>query len=75
MLLRPSIDIKLIQDLVLREIEREDEAWENSRKQKPKHDRNVDTEIAPAVSSPTPQALESDTNDAKPKSKGPVGFY
>ena len=70
-----SIDLKLIQDLVLREIEREDEAWENSRKQKPKHDRNLDTESAPPVASPPPQAVEADTDDMKPKSKGPVGFY
>lgn len=74
-ILTHQINPKLILDSVLREIEREDEAWENSRKQKSKHTRDEDTEIVPPISPPPPQAVEADTNNAKPKPKGPIGFY
>ena len=62
-------------DLVLREIEQEDMAWENSRKQKPKHGRNAETESPPPVSLQPPKIVEPAVSDAKPKPKGPVGFY
>ncbi|KAK0124528.1 hypothetical protein ONS95_009477 [Cadophora gregata] len=57
---------------VLQEIEREDQAWEESRKSKPKHGRNLEeanTASKPQV--PTPKEPPAE----KPKSNAPSGFY
>lgn len=55
---------------VLQEIEREDQAWENSRKLKPKHGRNLETskEI-------TADAKTADKEPEKTKTLSPPGFY
>ncbi|KAL5326792.1 hypothetical protein ACEPPN_004481 [Leptodophora sp. 'Broadleaf-Isolate-01'] len=56
---------------VLQEIEKEDQAWEQSRKSKPKHGRNLEESNAakPEVTTPKEPPAE------KPKSKAPSGFY
>jgi hypothetical protein len=58
---------------VLQEIEREDQAWDQSRKPKPKHGRNLEaskerTVVAEEVKRPEPTKPEA-------KSKAPSGFY
>lgn len=59
---------------VLQEIEREDEAWEQSRKSKPKHGRNL--EATESTASTTPRIEEQVAKEKeKPKSKAPSGFY
>ncbi|KAG4424935.1 hypothetical protein IFR04_001906 [Cadophora malorum] len=57
---------------VLQEIEREDQAWKESRKSKPKHGRNLEEANAapkPSVTIPKEPPAE------KPKSTAPSGFY
>ncbi|KAL3428119.1 hypothetical protein PVAG01_01628 [Phlyctema vagabunda] len=56
---------------VLKEIEREDEAWEQSQKAKPKHGRNLEQNVDKVESKP---AID-ETVSAKPKSNAPSGFY
>ena len=58
--------------IVLREIEEEDQLWENSRKSKPKHRKNLEkqiTEIPDAANEVVKPAIE------KPAGKAPSGFY
>ncbi|RDW71369.1 hypothetical protein BP6252_07932 [Coleophoma cylindrospora] len=57
---------------VLLEIEREDEAWERSRRQKPKHGRNLDDN---ATERPPAEAQKPSADIAKPKTNAPPGFY
>jgi Family of unknown function (DUF5321) len=59
---------------VLQEIEQEDQAWEQSRKSKPKHGRNLEEAKAPTKVVTSTEA-DSQSEDAKPKTKPPVGFY
>ncbi|KAI9050168.1 hypothetical protein LZ554_006309 [Drepanopeziza brunnea f. sp. 'monogermtubi'] len=56
---------------VLQEIEREDEAWEKSRKSKPKHGRNLEDANAATAK---PHITEAQPVE-KPKSNAPSGFY
>jgi len=60
--------------IVLREIEQEDQAWEQSRKSKPKHGRNLEDANAPAKAVTSTKG-DSESEEAKPKTKPPVGFY
>ncbi|KAH7360681.1 hypothetical protein BKA65DRAFT_391731 [Rhexocercosporidium sp. MPI-PUGE-AT-0058] len=56
---------------VLQEIEKEDQAWEQSRKSKPKHGRNLEE-----VNATKPEAITPKEHPAeKPKSNAPSGFY
>ena len=58
--------------IVLQEIEREDQAWEESRKSKPKHGRNLEeVNAAPKPPVATPKEPPAE----KPKSNAPSGFY
>ena len=55
---------------VLQEIEREDQAWEQSRKPKPRHGRNLETNEE--------TTMDVEAADRKPehtKSQSPPGFY
>ena len=64
----------IICNIVLQEIEREDQAWEQSRKSKPKHGRNLAEEEA--AKSPTKACPEIDSSSkTKPKTNAPSGFY
>ncbi|KAL2074393.1 hypothetical protein VTL71DRAFT_8171 [Oculimacula yallundae] len=63
---------------VLQEIEREDQAWEQSRKSKPKHGRNLEeAKVARDASEISrPQVIPPKEPPAeKPKSNAPSGFY
>jgi len=63
--------------VVLQEIEREDEAWEQNRRRKPKHGRNLDESKALADKQ-APSIIEvADKGDGKMKAKSetPPGFY
>ena len=60
---------------VLREIEEEDEAWEQSRRKKPKHGRNLEPENTPTNAQPTNTIAETENQHSKPKSNAPAGFY
>jgi len=57
---------------VLREIEEEDQLWENSRKPKPKHGKNLEKPIS-EVSVKTKEAVKPVT-EMQP-GKAPSGFY
>jgi hypothetical protein len=57
--------------IVLQEIEREDQAWEQS-KSKPKHGRNLDEDNAAAKS---PTKVSPEVEKTKPKTNAPSGFY
>lgn len=57
---------------VLKEIEEEDNAWENSQRSKPKHGRNLEESKRQAAQS-TVEA-EKSVQDA-PKGNAPPGFY
>jgi len=59
---------------VLQEIEQEDQAWEQSRKSKPKHGRNLEEANAPTKAVTSTEA-DSQSEEAKQKTKPPVGFY
>ena len=59
---------------VLREIEEEDHIWENSRKPKPKHVKNLDKdtpEVSPIQQEPAKTKLIAE----KPAGNVPSGFY
>jgi hypothetical protein len=60
--------------IVLQEIEQEDQAWEQSRKSKPKHGRNLEEANAPTKAVGSTEA-HAQSEEAKPKTKPPVGFY
>jgi Family of unknown function (DUF5321) len=60
--------------IVLQEIEQEDQAWEQSRKSKPKHGRNLEEANAPTKAATSTKG-DSQSEEAKPKTKPPVGFY
>jgi hypothetical protein len=60
--------------IVLQEIEQEDQAWEQSRKSKPKHDRNLEEANAPTKAVESTET-HSRSGEAKPKTKHPAGFY
>jgi hypothetical protein len=55
--------------VVLQEIEREDEAWEQSRKPKPRHGRNIQGDERPTAVEGT------ETQQKRPKFNAPPGFY
>jgi hypothetical protein len=59
---------------VLQEIEEEDQAWEQSRRSKPKHGRNLEEPNAP-TKPVTSTESDSQSEDAKPKTKPSIGFY
>jgi len=57
---------------VLQEIEREDEAWEQSRRPKPKHGRNLDEN---KKTTDIPLETEEQSARSKEESNAPAGFY
>ncbi len=57
--------------LVLREIEEEDEAWENAQENKPNNGERKEVGQAPTVQTPNLAPVK----ETKPKSNAPVGFY
>ncbi|CZS93526.1 uncharacterized protein RAG0_10343 [Rhynchosporium agropyri] len=60
---------------VLQEIEREGQAWEQSRKSKPKHGKNLE-EAQQAIRASKSQATSpKEPLTEKPKSNAPSGFY
>ena len=61
------------QHVVLQEIEREDQAWEQSKRSKPKHGVG---EVAKKSPSPTEIPAEAEsTPKSGPKTNAPSGFY
>jgi len=63
---------------VLKEIEREDEAWEQSRKRKPKHGRSLNDRTSAQTASKTTNAVEGTDKQALnsgTKTNAPPGFY
>jgi len=58
----------------LREIEEEDEAWEQSRRKKPKHGCNLELEN-PTNALPMNTTTATEKQPSKPKSNAPAGFY
>jgi hypothetical protein len=60
---------------VLQEIEREDQEWEQSRKTKPKHGRNLEaSETSPKIQAePVVPKVPESKGDSK--TKAPSGFY
>jgi pyruvate/2-oxoglutarate dehydrogenase complex dihydrolipoamide acyltransferase (E2) component len=60
--------------IVLQEIEREDQAWEQSKRSKPKHDRNWEQEEAAKSPKKAPPEVDS-SSKTKPKANAPSGFY
>ena len=63
---------------VLQEIEREDEAWEQSRRKKPKHSKSLDgahtvEELASQPATTSKEVFKEATKQTK--GKGPSGFY
>jgi len=57
---------------VLREIEEEDQAWEHSRKPKPKHGRNLEESKSSKTKTVT-EEIGKATNEKK--GNAPAGFY
>lgn len=63
---------KLTICLVLREIEQEDEAWEQSRRRKPKHGQNLEKDTPVPIRE---SSTDTSKEDNRAKSNAPVGFY
>ena len=61
---------------VLREIEEEDEIWENSRRSKPKHGRNLEatSDSPPVVGKAQVEKATPSVEETSAK-KAPRGFY
>lgn len=66
---------RLSQSIVIKEMEREDEAWDQSQKSKPKHGKNM--EEAQSIEQPEPiiPKVELPPPKEKPKKSAPPGFY
>lgn len=58
-------------NVVLEEIAKEDQEWENSRRSKPKHGQNIEAQEASTSSA----VSKVPDKEPRPKSKAPPGFY
>jgi len=59
---------------VLKEIEEEDQAWESSRRSKPKHGKNLEESNVIEQTKNATEAIEKAV-EGKPTSAAPPGFY